>query len=531
MKSENQNHNTVRDDISVMTRLMESPIFFIELMWGLVPQPIKPEYNQIVIDLINKRGAEWEEAKKLIRPEYFGTFIKGKHITWQQWIILLCVEKAMKKTGSNKISIASGHGIGKSATLSWLILWFLFSFYNAQVPCTAPTADQMYDVLWKELNLWINRIQDAEVKDMYEWESNHIRIKVAPYSWFARAKTSSKENSEALAGVHAEDVLLVADEASGIEEEIFNTAEGALTNENVLMILIGNPTRDTGYFYDTHHRAKKSWQNCVFDGEESPIVDVAYVEAQEERHGRGSVQFGIRVSGIFPNEGVMDDSGYIRILGDGDIRTIPADTQIEFVGTPILGVDPSGEGDDETPFYIRDEFKLYLVHTEAKSTPKTIASKIITLKEKYNIEWDDIVVENLGVGADVGKEVALATKGIGNITTVNTGELPDVDTDLYLNKRAEYYWLLREWCIKGGQLVEDKKTKDQLMTIRFKRSTRGKIQIIPKLELKKRFGYDSPDRADAAMLTFARVVRKRLTELEREMEDINTNNFDEHDVY
>lgn len=492
----------------VLQRLMNDPAFLIEMFWGLKPQPIKPEHLETVLELLKQNHESWEAAKKLFKPEYFEPFEKGKHITWQQWIILVSIRKARLGLASKRIGVASGHGIGKSAIVSWIILWFLFCFKDSQVPCTAPTADQMYDVLWKELNLWISRIKDPAIRDSFIWESKHIRMAYNPQVWFARAKTSSKNNSEALAGVHADHVLLVADEASGVEQQIFEVAESALTNENTMVLFISNPTRDSGYFYDIHHKYAKRWNLHQFDSEQSPIVDHAFVKEKEEKHGRDSLEFKIRVKGQFPDTGVMDDSGYIRLLQDYDIRTEPLVGNIEFVGTPILGVDPSGEGDDETPFYIRDAHKVYLVATEKKSTAKSIASKILTLKDKYDIEWSDIIVENFGVGADVGKEVALMTKGQGNITTVSTGEMCDDEDEkaMFLNKRAQYYWYTREWFIKGGTLIEDKVTKDQLSAVRFKRAVNGKIQIIPKLELRKRYGQDSPDRADSIMLTFARDV-------------------------
>lgn len=524
------NNNSLEKYMLVLARFKRDPVFLVEMFWGLTPQKVKSEYLETVIDLVSKTHEDWEHAKRLFKPEMFEPFVKNENITWQQWIILISIQKAIAGQASKRISVASGHGIGKSAVVSWVMLWFLFSFKDCQVPCTAPTADQLYDVLWKELNLWISRIKDQNIKSMFIWEANHIRMKSNPGLWFARAKTSSKNNTEALAGVHADDVLLIADEASGVEEQIFEVAESALTNENILILYISNPTRDSGYFYDTHHKYAKKWQKLQFDSEESPIVDNEFVKDKEEKHGRDGVEFKIRVKGQFPDSGVMDDSGYVRLLQDTDLRIIPVDPNIEFVGEPVLGVDPSGEGDDETAFYIRDQFKAYLVAVQKNSTSKSIASALITLREKYDLLWTNIVVENFGVGADIAKEIAIITKGQANITTVSTGDLCELDSDkeLFINQRAEYYWKLREWCIAGGNIVEDKKSKEQLSNIRFKRNIKGKIQIIPKLELRKRYGQDSPDRADALMLTFARNVGYRKLSASEKKALINSEGFDEY---
>ncbi len=76
-------------------------------------------------------------------------------ITWQQAEIVYAVERAITGRGKKKISISSGHGIGKSTILAMLLLWFLFAFMDCKVPCTAPTQSQMYDVLWAEIQKWI----------------------------------------------------------------------------------------------------------------------------------------------------------------------------------------------------------------------------------------------------------------------------------------------------------------------------------------------------------------------------------------
>lgn len=498
-----------KEDLKLYKALRKSPIFFVEKMWGLRPQPIKEEYKIKVQAILLMDDENWKNNVGNIKADWFDTFEKGKHITWQQWLILMCIEKAIRGEGQRKISIASGHGIGKTAVISWAILWFLFGNYNSQVPCTAPTADQMYDVLWKEINLWIDKMP-VQVKNEYVWGKDHIRMRQSPETWFARAKTSSKENSEALAGVHADHVLTIADESSGVEEKIFNTAEGAWTSGDILVILISNPTRTEGYFFDTHHKLKANWQTLQFSSIDSPVVDREYEANIAQRHGRDSAEYGIRVLGKFPNEGGMDDSGYISLFTDTDIHE-QADfgENTVFKGTVILGVDPAGDGDDKTSFYIRDRIKAKKLHEEVISNPRGIAERILTFMEKYHISGRNVVVDSFGVGADVAKEVALISKGTVNIYSVNAGELPDreADQELYINKRAEMYYKLKKWLKTGGEIVEHPNTKDELKTIKFKRNGKGKIQIMPKVDMKKKYGYKSPNDADALALTFLRSIQ------------------------
>lgn len=504
-------------------RLQASSLYFVEFMWGLVPQPVKEQHRESLEAILKLEGDDWEDAKKEISSHWFGAFEKGKHVTWQQFLVLKGIDKAMAGKARKKVSIASGHGIGKSAMVSWVILWFLFCHYDAQVPCTAPTADQMYDVLWKELSLWINRMPD-NVKAKYDWATDHIRMTESPNTWFARAKTSSKENSEALAGVHSDNVLTVADEASGVEEQIFNTAEGSWTSGNILVLLISNPTRINGYFYDTHHKLKKTWQCFRFSSIESPVVDSDYEAKIAERHGRDSAEYGIRVLGVFPKEDSMDDSGYVSLLTEKNINEIPSEGVV-FSGVSIMGVDPAGDGKDKTSWLIRDNFKAMKITEERKSNPKTIAEKTLTLMTEYNIKMEDVVVDSFGVGADVGKEIALATNGKVSVTTVNVGEPCDSDEDkeLYLNKRAEYYWKAKKWLHAGGEIVENKNFKEELLEQKYKRNLRGKIQIMPKVDMKKKYGYDSPNDADAFSLTFAREITQDTTSYDDHYDDDNYN--------
>ncbi len=500
--------------IEELVKMQRSPIYFVFKMWKLEPQPVKPEYaTQMRLGLM-LTGADWQNFIKTVKVSWFQPFEKGKHITWNQWLILLCVEKAISKQAPHKISVVSGHGVGKTATEAWILLWYLHCFRQAQVPCTAPTASQMFDVLWKEVKVWLDRMP-KEAADHFEWTSDHVRMRESPETWFARAKTASKENAEALAGVHGEWVCMLVDEGSGVENAIFNTASGALTNENVLVVLISNGTQTTGYFYDSHHNDKRNFQCLHFLSQESPIVAPGYCEEIEAKHGKDSDEYRIRTGygDGFPKESAMDDSGYVSLLHDADMHEYEQSEREEklFVGHRVMGVDPAGEGKDKTTWVVRDRLKAKVVHEEATSNAKGIASKTITLAELYGIEIEnfrDIVIDSFGAGSDVSMEIAIATQGKGRVTPVNTGESCDLEADgeIYINKRAEYYWKYRQWLRSGGSFVPNETLKNDSLAVRYKRTGPGKIQIESKKELKKR-GVKSPDASDACSLTFGRELQ------------------------
>lgn len=455
------------NDLEIFQKMQKSPRFFVQIMWGLTPE---------------------RDNEK---------FIKGKNITWQQDDILQSVEDALQG-GKKRISVKSGHGIGKSCTLAWLVLWYLFCYKDAQIPVTAPTADQMYDVLWKEIQIWLQKMP-ANFQAKYEWSTTYIRVTESPQTWFARAKTARKEAPEALAGIHADNVMIIADEASGIDDAIFHTAEGAMTSSNVIQILISNPTRLTGFFYDTFHKDKSNWKNLEFSCVDAPpaIVDRAYIERIVEKHGEESDEYKIRVLGQFPDEGSADDKGYVPLINKNDIRICDKISPDQFIGNPKMGIDPSGEGDDETVWVVRDNFKAMIVAKEKKSTPKSIALKTINLMDYYNVLPEDVMIDNFGEGADVAKEIAL-TPYHYDVGTINVGEQSD-DEDM-MNIRAEAFMKLRDWIKSKGELVANKGW-DELETLRYRRNLRGAVQIMPKVEM-KRNGWESPNCADALMLTF-----------------------------
>lgn len=487
------------NDIELYQSWQDSPIKFICDMWDLLPQPIKLEYKEQVYAIISSNDPEW--SRKIL-PEFFEEFIKGKHITWQQWILLVSVERALKGLDKKRITVESGHGTGKSCTLSWLIIWFLFCFKDAQIPCTAPTSSQMHDVLWKELSKWIQKLK-PQIKAKFEWTSEYLRITESPETWFARAKTAKKEAPEALAGMHGDFVLFIIDEASGVPEEVFNTAEGALTQENSLVVMISNHTRLTGYFHDSHRKDNALWQRLSFNSENSPIVDHEYVQRIIDKHGIDSDEYRIRVKGTSPAEESMDDKGYVPLFSEQDIRL---QQETPFVGTKRLGVDPSGEGQDVTAWVARDNFKAKVLAKENISNPKSIAPKTMTFMLDLKISDFDVMIDSFGAGADVSKEMALSESRY-NVGTINVG-IP-ADDEIYLNKRAEAFFGLQKWFRNGGSIIDNalgRDLKQELLNIKFRRNENGKIQIMSKRDMKK-LGIASPNYADALMLTFVKQIK------------------------
>lgn len=503
--------NNVAEDQAVKFIMdCRDPFFFANAMWGFYPQPPKPEYAELLKSLPPN---EWEakhfgdcEEVDLGDDNFYykwtwHEFEKGKHLTWQQTAILMQIKLHTESLGDpisleqfiGWITVASGHGIGKSMILSVIILWFLFCFPESQVAATAPSKQQIYDILWKELSIWLNRMPNV-YSDLYEWQASYIRMKDIPDSWFARAATARKENPEALAGVHADHVLLVADEASGVEEIIFETAEGATTGGHVMFMIISNPTRNTGYFKNSHSRDKEDWCPFCFSCEESPMVDIDYVTRMAKKYNRAEDNFRIRVSGLFPIEEQMDAKGYIPLITESELEAafVPENTPFK---AQKLGVDPSGSGSDPSAWVGLNTNLIKILGEEKISTPMTGASKTLTFATEHEVAGDLINLDSFGEGA---RWLPYINRGGKDVDAMNSGDKSKSDD--YLNLRAEGAWKLRQFIKNGGQIVRDKRWRE-VLNIKYRRTTSGKIQIMPKLEMKK-LRIPSPNFFDAACYTF-----------------------------
>jgi len=336
-------------------------------------------------------------------------------------------------------------------------------------------------------------------REMFDVTGNYVRVigneDEGKDKRFARARTGKKENPEALAGVHSMSlVMLIADEASGVEDAIFSASVGALTSPNWLMILISNPTRLTGTFYKSHKMLNNGYQKLAFSGLESPVVNQSIVEKIVGEHWQDSDDYRIRVLGEFPEADAVLDWGWIRLIQDKDIRkTIDWD-----ISPTRLGVDPAGTWGDESIITGRDTFKAKILGVRGKSTAKKDANDADTLMTEYNVIDSNVFLDNFGVGANVSQELALKGK---RVKAINVGEVRRTrDKKRFTNPRAEMYWRMREWLIKWGELVNNKRW-DDLTMIYYRRNTAGKIEIMNKKDMKKKF-WKSPDAIDALAMTF-----------------------------
>lgn len=396
----------------------------------------------------------------------------------------------------DKVSIRSGHGVGKSTLLAWLILWFLGTHPNAKVPVTAPTAHQLNDVLWAELGKWHRKMPPA-LRDAYAVKADRIEVGNS----FAVARTARKENPEALQGFHADNLLFVIDEASGVEEIIFEVSEGALSSKGAKVVMCANPTRVTGYFYDSHHRMSHRWHTMKVACDESSRVSQQYIDDMRQKYGEDSDVYRVRVLGDFP----LADSDSVIPL---DLIEAAAARDVEPKQTlmPVWGLDVARFGACRTALVKR--WGNHVIETKTWRKRDTMEVSGIVLREYEDAPSDlrpaAICVDSIGVGAGVAdrlRELQLP------VIAVNVGESPS-GQGRFLNLRAELWWRAREWLEERDSKITSEELCAELSIVKQKITSSGKIKIEGKDEMMAR-GVDSPDIADAFVLTFAHADRRK----------------------
>ncbi|MEX3555205.1 MAG: hypothetical protein VB131_00755 [Burkholderia gladioli] len=410
--------------------------------------------------------------------------------TWQAEFL------AAVAAGERRISVRSGHGVGKSTATSWAAIWFLYTRYPVKVVVTAPTSAQLYDALFAEMIGWLRRMPEA-LQGVVTIKADRVELNAAPTESFISLRTSRAEQPEALQGVHSENVMLIADEASGIPETVFEAASGSMSGHSAVTILLGNPTRSSGYFYDTHTRLAGEWWTRRVSCVDSPRVSPEYVREQAIRFGEESNAYRVRVLGEFP---LADDDTVIPIhlIESAQHRDIPLTPGVR----PVWGLDVARFGTDRTALCKRygnvvpESVKWW----RGLDTMQTVGR----IKAEYDAQPlehrpVEILVDVIGLGAGVvdrGRELGLPVRGI------NVSEAPALG-EKYLNQRAELWYTAREWLEQRDcRLPDDPALKAELATVRYQFMSNGKLKIESKDEIKKR-GVPSPDIADALILSFA----------------------------
>lgn len=416
------------------------------------------------------------------------TILGAKPQKWQ-------ADALMAVARNDRVSIKSGHGVGKTAFQSWLVLWWLLTHYPCKVAVTANTAHQLSDVLWTEIDKWARQLPEG-FKNLLEFKSDKISLKGASDS-FAVARTSRKENPEALQGFHSENMLFLVEEASGVPDVVFQVAEGALSTAGAKTVMCGNPTRSDGFFYESFHAQRHMWSNITVSCHDGEYVSEDFLANMADKYGEESNVYRVRVLGEFPTQ--SDDVLVpLYIVEEATKREIePSPT------TPVVwGLDVARFGGDRSALAKRQgQALLEPIKTWQNKDLMELAGIVLTEYEACNYQSrpQAIYIDAIGLGAGLADRLRELDLPAVAISVSETASLKE----RFGRLRDELFWNAREWFEGRDVKIPDDDTLIQEITaIRYKYLSTGKLKVESKDEMKRR-GQRSPDVADAFVLSFA----------------------------
>ncbi len=415
-----------------------------------------------------------------------------------------------------EINCKGGHSTGKTHIISEGILGYFFVFQPILIILT-PTLRQAKHQVWANIRDWYQKSKLPLGGELLE-----TQLKVAP-DWYALAFSTRDPNF--LRGFKGKNVLLVVDEAQGLEEDLWTAIQGLLAGGTCKIVRNGNPIRTDGAFKNAFGRPSAPGHKIVdltFSCLETPnyeqrkqvipgLASFEWVEQRRQEWGEGSIFWDALVAGEFPKIG--DDT----IISPEWVEQASHNETPE-LGIKALGVDVARYGHSETVMVAVNGAKAYLLKSfHGQDTMKTVGQARILRSEE---EAARIYVDVVGVGGGVVDRLAEVQEPVAGI---NVG-MASFDPDRFVCLRDEVWWHMRELFRAGkvqlaGTLAHDNILKNQLTSIKYKVGSNKKIKVESKEEMKKR-GLPSPDRADAlALALFASTVEQLVRRENAEMSD------------
>ena len=417
-------------------------------------------------------------------------------------------------TGKSMFTVRAMHGPGKTHTVALLMHWFNNAF-RGRIICTAPKQEQLKTRLWPAFR----KIAIRAGRD-YSAPINIEAVKITWHDdadWCALAETASQP--ENLAGYHDDYMLFLVDEASGMPEAMFPVIEGALsTGTLVILVLIGNPTKNQGTFHASHNIPKvaQHYHQIHVDLDKTTRVSHEWVKRMEDKYGRNSPVVKVRCYGEFADNDEAQLIPYAWLtdalgregIGEGNIPRIRitidvADSGLNF--TMITAAIMLGDC-----VRVKKQRQYSFPSSESPILAAQAAEQMWNDFNGKAANGDDIVVDSLGVGA--GTAGYLMEKGLP-VVAYKGGEASD-DTSQWRNRRTQSYMCARD-AHRDGKISYDEKFLDegngdgdwdeftaQMCSVRTKPGQERIEELETKTAMMAR-GIVSPDRADGVAMLFA----------------------------
>jgi phage terminase large subunit len=452
--------------------------------------------------------------------------LKAEPDAWQDELLHALIE-----SGFRRFALKACKGPGKSTLLAWCMWWFIVCYPDAKIVACSITGDNLQTGLWAELGKW--RLNSRMLQAAFEFTSELIYERNSRDTWFMVARSipptsDPQKQADTLAGVHADAVMLVADESGSMKPSVLAAGDAVLANAaegsgRVAFVLqAGNPTDMKGALYAACTVQRTLWwvKEITADPDapdRATRVDIRWAREQIAGHpgGRDHPWVKVNVLGEFP------PGAWNTLIG---VDQASAAARREYgrevwLREPrIMGIDVARFGDDESVFAYRQGRAAFKMKCYRNLDLMGLVGNAANSINRWRPNAVFVDVTGLGGGVvDRLKELGY------RVTPVGFGDKPV--SPGYMNRRSEMWKLMAEW-IAHGAIPNDSELISELPGPTFGYHSDGRLKLEPKEDMKKR-GVASPNRADALALTFAAPVPH--AEL-RDLEHVNTHTPD-YDPY
>lgn len=410
-----------------------------------------------------------------------------------------------------RLAMKACKGPGKTALLAWVCWWFMVVHPHPKIAATSITGDNLSDGLWSEMSKWQQKSEF--LKEHYQWTKTRIFLKAAPETWFMSARQWAKSatpdaQADTLAGLHADYIMFVLDEAGGIPDSVMAAAEAALSTGIVCkLVMAGNPTHLSGPLYRACTKEAKLWHVTEITGDpdnpkRSPRINIEWARQQIEKYGRDNPWVLVNVFGKFPPSSIN------ALLGPDDVKAAMAlnyrEEQMAEYAT-VIGIDVAGLGTDRTVLFPRRGQIAFKPLTLMQQRGEMIAGHAATMSREYKA--DAIFVDGTG-GWGLATCEFLNKLNITNTPIQFSGKAPEQG---FANMRTYMAWKLAEAIKTGGLMLPDMPELLAELTALEYTYNGDKIALIDKDLIREKLNGQSPDYTDALMLTYAYPVVKLQT--------------------
>lgn len=446
-----------------------------------------------------------------------------------------------------RVAVKSCHASSKTFSAGRLVLWFLARYQEAVVITTAPTWTQVEQLMWGEIHSALQRSKYPFVdKNGRRIQANLTEFKLGPKRLAYGLSTAVTKQDEGvrIQGIHAENVLVIIDEAPGINPKILEAVEGARAGGNVRVLMLGNPTIASGPFHSAFVDERYGWKTFTIDGFSTPnfqdipgfiekvdtdgkivgmtdeggnvvegsklwyllnlpdeeldnnicpyLITRRWVKEKYYEWGPGHPSWQSRVRGQFPSQ----SSDALISLAWLEAQKIREDIPEKATDEVVAGLDVAGPGEDETSLTVRRGPKIILHKQWPNEDPR---GEVVAALNSYKNVLKAVNIDRVGIGEGMYQHLLDLKFPVNPIIAQERSN----DPELYADLKSEYFWGLRLRLQQGDFCgLTDEKTIGQLAGIRYKQNSRGQTEIESKEDARKR-GVKSPDRAESVMLAFA----------------------------